>query len=253
MRLFRPNIKKLKENRNADALLKLLGDSDWEVRRDAAVALGELGEHGALDALLAMLKNGDEQLVIKGIITALGDIGDFRAFDTLVEIIRTERPSLVAAACESLGKLQREEGVAPLIDALASDNDLVRTQAALALGVIGDARAAPTLITAFDHPNVDSRMAIYHALKQIRGVEVPDKLVDALVKTMTGHIYQLFNQRNVMPGDARTGMLSGGELRRRAVLKEAKSQKSLQEFAEEIPAELRERVKDESAIDFWFF
>jgi len=43
MGLFRLNIEKLKARKNVEGLIKALGDWDWDVRKSAAYALGEIG------------------------------------------------------------------------------------------------------------------------------------------------------------------------------------------------------------------
>ena len=41
-----PNIEKLKEKRDVKGLIKALSHKEWNIRRDAAKALGELNDRG---------------------------------------------------------------------------------------------------------------------------------------------------------------------------------------------------------------
>ncbi|MEJ2628051.1 MAG: HEAT repeat domain-containing protein [bacterium] len=63
MGIFRPpNIEKLKRKRNIKALLKALKHEGWETRRDAAIALGEIGDPNVIDTLCESLKDNHEDV-----------------------------------------------------------------------------------------------------------------------------------------------------------------------------------------------
>jgi HEAT repeat protein len=54
-----------------------LNDEDWEVRKNAAWALGEIEDPSAIDALRAAAKDSNNQ-VRRAVDYALGELGDKR-------------------------------------------------------------------------------------------------------------------------------------------------------------------------------
>ena len=62
-RLFKPNVKRLKEEKNVKGLIKALRHKDGYVRRDAAEALGKIGEP-AVEPLIQALKDEDRLSLI---------------------------------------------------------------------------------------------------------------------------------------------------------------------------------------------
>jgi HEAT repeat protein len=106
-------VARLKERRDLAGLVRLLERGDPSVRHLAAEALGDLGDPAALPALLTALAGPDEEGV------------RWRAAEGLA---RLGEPAVAGLA------------------ALAEDGDPdVRWKAIVALGDIGDHRAAPTL------------------------------------------------------------------------------------------------------------
>ncbi|MGB9872500.1 MAG: HEAT repeat domain-containing protein, partial [Anaerolineae bacterium] len=58
-----PNIEKMKARGDVKGLIKALGyEKDWEIRRDAARALGELKDARAVEPLIAALKDKDSDV-----------------------------------------------------------------------------------------------------------------------------------------------------------------------------------------------
>ncbi len=53
----KPDVKKLRERRNIDGLVKALSHKEWTVRSEAAEALGELGDRRAVPALIGALED----------------------------------------------------------------------------------------------------------------------------------------------------------------------------------------------------
>ncbi len=83
----------------------LLERSSEELRLQCAVALGLLGQAGAVDVLLRELAESDSQFVQGQVVLALGKIGDARAIPPLVAMLKDpQRPDLTRAmACAGLG------------------------------------------------------------------------------------------------------------------------------------------------------
>ena len=93
-----PDIKKLKATGNVKGLVKALGyQKDWVVRRDAAWALGDIGDARAVEQLISAL--GDEKWYVRyAAVQALGKIGDARAAEQLISAL-----GVSTAALEDLG------------------------------------------------------------------------------------------------------------------------------------------------------
>ena len=89
--------------KNPDAIPHLIrkttGDAD-NVRNSACLALGELGDERAVDALLHALK--DDDWVTFSAIFSLGKIGSKRAIPHLMDVLRNGSEEISLAACETL-------------------------------------------------------------------------------------------------------------------------------------------------------
>ncbi len=96
----------------------------YEMRRDAAAALGRLGDPTAIPALAAVLRDEDEQLTVRAI-EALAEIGHRDAVGPLVPLLGSAdwadgRPARERAA-EALRQLGEDELVDTLREAFAGD------------------------------------------------------------------------------------------------------------------------------------
>ena len=148
---------------------------DPVVRSDAAIRLGQVRSKEAVDALIAAL-NDQEETVRVNVIRALGDIGDPKAIAPIVPFVAESLSAVRMAACQALGALRdargvpgpeslevllrvalqdeserirshvvkvvgtrrTREAVPRLESALRAESDMVRANAAMALGEIGD-------------------------------------------------------------------------------------------------------------------
>jgi len=88
-------------------LIAALEDTDGNVRRLAASALGKIGDHRAVEPLMALLAREDKPQVRQYAVKALGQIGDPRAQSVLEKIFadKTERDYTQASARTALKKL----------------------------------------------------------------------------------------------------------------------------------------------------
>jgi HEAT repeat protein len=112
--------------------------------------LGRLGASEEAPALIELVRTGKPQARVCAAI-ALGEIGDSRAVDALVRCLGAE-PGLVAAAAGALGRIGSRQAVGPLVAALASADTAVRIAAVRALGLIGDTAATLSLLSAMRDP-----------------------------------------------------------------------------------------------------
>ena len=144
-RLFKPNVEKLRRRRDVNGLIKALEYEDWQIRRQAADALGEIGDNGAIKPLSQILKvdslsdevNRTKETAIK----ALDKIGGKSAVNVLIYFSDDKTgiamPYLWLMAIESLGRLGDARAIEPLIRSLTyyqhenSIDGLVETMKAL--------------------------------------------------------------------------------------------------------------------------
>jgi HEAT repeat protein len=130
MRLFKPNIKKMKYLEDVAGLIKAMDDDEWEIRVSAIEALGELK--------------------VK------------RSIAPLIEVLKKKIPLESARAAYALGEIGGPQVVQPLIDSLhyLIDYDTfgrypfeITDSAAFALGKLGDPRAVEPLTDLLHHPD----------------------------------------------------------------------------------------------------
>lgn len=119
------------------------------VRREAAKALGKIGDTRAVEPLIQALRDEDWE-VRSGAARALGEIGDARAVEPLIQT------------------LFKEKDFNPALDV----RDFVREEVALALGKIGDARAIEPLIHLLNHKDSNVRKAAKEALEKIKAEKI---------------------------------------------------------------------------------
>jgi len=150
LRLFGPpSIKKLETKRDVAALVEALHEPDPSRSRQAAEALGRLGDQQAAPPLIDTLQNESLRDAAAASLLALTP----EAVDILVMALRQAHPDVRAASQDPnvrvaiagiLGKAGDERAVEPLITAL-DDLPEVGIAAAEALGRLGDRRAVEPL------------------------------------------------------------------------------------------------------------
>ena len=127
----RPDIKKLRQQKNIPALIKALRYDDFDVQTSAAQALGTLGTEG-IDELILALKTKDKDVRL-GIIEALSVIRDPRAVPSLTHLLSDPGSEVRWEAAIALGEINDPASTAPLVQALMDPDKYVRYGAASAL------------------------------------------------------------------------------------------------------------------------
>jgi HEAT repeat protein len=156
-----------------DIQIDLLKDSDWVVRREAAITLGEMGDERCVDPLCNALRDGDWQ-VREVAIDALGQIGS-PAVDKLIKLLRdwdVRKYAIIA-----LGKIRDERVLDPLM--LQLRNDEFKDDATNALVDLGEP-ALPHLINALKDKDENVRKQAVLALGRIKRAEAIDPLIEML-------------------------------------------------------------------------
>jgi len=156
-----------------DIQIDLLKDSDWVVRREAAITLGEMGDERCVAPLGNALRDGDWQ-VREVAIEALGQIGS-PAVETLIKLLRdwdVRKYAIIA-----MGKIRDERVLAPLM--LQLKNDEFKEDATNALVELGEP-ALECLIKALKDRDDNIRKQAVLALGRIKHADAIDPLIDML-------------------------------------------------------------------------
>ncbi|MCS6319076.1 MAG: HEAT repeat domain-containing protein [Nitrospira sp.] len=133
----------------AQRLVALLADSDPDVRRTAAEALGKVGHRSASAGLIVSLNDRDA--------------------------------SVRAAAALSLGRVGDGESGSALAERLADSDEAVRAASAMALGAIEiSAVRESQILKVLHHPQDSARIAATRALLTLDTVSLSADLVGAL-------------------------------------------------------------------------
>ena len=127
----------------ADRVEDLIGDlddGDWQVRAEAAMALGEIGDERAVDPLVEALKD-DVREVRLNAAWALGETGDERAIDPLVAALNDQVREVRCVVAIALGKIGDERAIGPLKEALKEEDEVASIVSGEALGDPGYGKA----------------------------------------------------------------------------------------------------------------
>lgn len=140
-------------------LTTAIADTDFIMRRNAALALGRIGGTLSVTPLIVALRDQNSSV-----------------------------RSAAASALEDLGRNAGSRPVAPLIAALSDEESTVRSAAALALGSIGDTQAVDVLISSLFDKDFEVRSSSSSALYRLgnaaiqailaAGIEVIQALVE---------------------------------------------------------------------------
>ena len=162
-----PNIEKFKAKGDSPGLLKALEyQGNWRVRRDAAEALGQMGDSVAVKPLVAALKDGTSSVCLAAAL-ALGQIGDAGAVEPLIAILKSPAGNVRKGVAEALGQIGDAGALESLVAALKDPSWSVRQAAATALGQIHDPRAIEPLRAALADQDSSVCRAVGEALGKL--------------------------------------------------------------------------------------
>ena len=158
----------------ADEAIQGLASPEIAARRQAARALGRMGDTAAVPALIKALKDADAG-VRADAARALGHLKRAQAVPGLIQALADPAINVRINAAYALGEIKDGRAAAALLKALTSPSWHVRDQAAWALRELGDAAIAPRLVAMLDQPNAD----VDHVIWILRGVS-PEQTSKAL-------------------------------------------------------------------------
>ena len=158
---------RLRDSAALSTLLEALGEKDIELRRSAALALGDLGDPGAAAALASALAQ-DPDLQVRGFAAiSLGRIGGETAIFALRSAYSAKGVSRTVRSYAALGLgLAGDRGSAgELRRALAMPGEEnLRGAFAIALGFLGDSGSAETLFKIVENRGADPDLRGYAAI-----------------------------------------------------------------------------------------
>lgn len=146
MPIFKPNIAALKAKRDLAGLLQALKDKDARTRREAIVAIGDLGARSFVSALVEIVLADNPGIAEKAdAVEALGKIGDESVMDVLVKanVLSQERERDLIEAATTSPDRRYHEGF--YITRIATDEFMFRSAIANALARFGGMRAFEAL------------------------------------------------------------------------------------------------------------
>lgn len=118
--------------------LSELRDVNKDKRRTAVMKLGMIGGDEAVRALITLVRNHNEDLIVRGrAAMMLGKLKDTRAVDPLIEALEAPGFQTPLYAAESLGKLGDRRAIPYLLRLLETDHEKFRAAAQVALEKLG--------------------------------------------------------------------------------------------------------------------
>ncbi|MCS6835656.1 MAG: HEAT repeat domain-containing protein [Anaerolineae bacterium] len=121
-----------------NSILSELRDVNKEKRRLAVMKLGMLGGDEAIRALIRLVENDHEDLIVRGrAAMMLGKVGDARAVEPLIRALEAPGYQTPLNAVESLGLLGDTRAIEALMAILPSSKDKLRDATLTALKRLG--------------------------------------------------------------------------------------------------------------------
>jgi protein-S-isoprenylcysteine O-methyltransferase Ste14 len=126
-------LREMRATSSVEALIPLLEDPEFRVRREVAYAMGDLQADQAVEPLIQVLQKPTRAGVRYAVYTSLGQIGSLQAWPTLVSASGDTVWYARNAALEALYKIDRNRGIEYIIQALESPDVNVRRQSVMIL------------------------------------------------------------------------------------------------------------------------
>ncbi|MFW9996720.1 MAG: HEAT repeat domain-containing protein [Candidatus Odinarchaeota archaeon] len=131
-----------------ELLVDIMEDKDegGDARREAAIAIGKLGDPRAVDTLMKAIMEIESDYIDDRVVKALGKVGDPRAVQPLLKALKDGEQTVRCEAVTAMGRVGGPQVVEPLIRALVDEDSDVRGCAAKALGKTGYTRVVKPLL-----------------------------------------------------------------------------------------------------------
>jgi HEAT repeat protein len=170
----------LGDSQATGALVEALGDDSYDVREEAAYALGNIGDPEAEPALTATVRR-DRYGPRRAAVEALGRIGTEGAVQTLAKALAADDEVIRLASAIALAETMRPE-VGDILAERFNDeaSSVVRAHIGQSLGRLGDSRAASRLAEVLRSGPSEPRRLSAEALGQLGGEESEQALRAAM-------------------------------------------------------------------------
>jgi HEAT repeat protein len=172
------SITRMKAAQDVRGLIRLLNHRDPDIQYEAAGALGDIGDPGAVEPLIAALKNDELSGVRWKAAEALSKIGA-PAVEALIGALRHDDDDVRWKAAIALGEIGDPRAITPLITLLCDNDRFVRGRAAYALSMLGEPAVDP-LIYALREGDGNLRWGAAIALGKIHNPRAIEPLIRAL-------------------------------------------------------------------------
>ncbi|MHA1379573.1 MAG: HEAT repeat domain-containing protein [Candidatus Helarchaeota archaeon] len=98
-----------------EAILPLLNDPNWRIRASVVSVIGTSGNKGAVDSLIIALEEDDDMIVRKHTVVALSNLGDPIALNALEKTYNDPKnrsiKDKIKLALKKLSKIARSQSV----------------------------------------------------------------------------------------------------------------------------------------------
>jgi len=195
------------------ALEESANDEDWQVRHDAAIAMGEYRDKNFIDTLSFLLEDDErdvqkkavealgkigrkekgEKIVSKledfldvpelrrEVVKAIGQIGTEKALEPLIKVFEDGEKEIREIALQGIGKLEEEEAEKVLVDALKDESWRIREDAAAFLGERGEEKFVEPLSGSLED---EKDHVVEEALKSLGKIGVESEKILKNIKEM---------------------------------------------------------------------
>jgi len=172
------SIPKMKDAHDISGLVRLLNHSDPDIQYHAVEALGEIGDAGAVEPLITVLKHDEMSGVRWKTAESLVKIGA-PSVEPLISALEHPDGDVRWKAAIALGEIGDQRAIEPLIRQLSDTDRFVKSRVAHALGMIG-APAVHPLIRTLREGDGNLRWGAAIALGRIKDPQAVEPLIQAL-------------------------------------------------------------------------
>ncbi|OQA05119.1 MAG: putative lyase [bacterium ADurb.Bin374] len=148
-------------------IIQLLESKANEVRRQAILALGQIGRQEDAETVAAHLKDEHWPARIAAAET-LGTLSAPESVEALLDALEDDDEDLSMAACKALGRIGDDRAVPGLMSALQRESWTVKAHAVQTLGRMKARRAIPDLLRMLDEEALDLKIPVVRAIGEIR-------------------------------------------------------------------------------------
>lgn len=163
-------------------LEEALADERWDVRKEAVTALGRLGTPEAAALLIELLPSERGRDLRTFLAEALGLLGDRRAAPVLARLLDEADEELALTVLTALGRLGDPGAFTSVAPFLASSSWMLRRAALDAVGAMGSIPDLAPLKDAVQSDDTALRSAAQRALRSLLGQERWQDYVDLTVR-----------------------------------------------------------------------